>query len=602
MEIEPLQAYIACAILRKSSSSHCNSILIGFHLKWVNGDLGTLEEGEASKQDGGHRSRTTKEWPTIEPQRHQEQIFFPTWDIIFIVSSAFSLFVDPLICYIPVIVEKDTCYFWDKRLMWTILAFRSIGDLFYAMDIVVFLKRFRAKRSAKSSAGASSTKTIDDHHVTTLHDFIHKKSVSHLAILPRIWVALPFQQAILLAAGNFTYFDGTMLIFVIPFQYTQRAYNLYKWLDRRANVRTGIRRLFKAMLDFLPFIIASHLYGSMWYIFAANRKIVCWQEYICKHENICDRGRVLYFFFCGYSCQKNNETISIPRLKLSCSVELPKNMTSFPFDYGIFLSALQSNMTRSRDLPKKVLHCFWWGLRNLSSAGSNLETSFDTGEIIFSVVISISGLVLFLVYLNSRVQASEKIAEHRRLRKTEAEYLVLMEQRPIMRRLCMNSLKKVPILGSIDGNVLKAISEHLKTVIYTEDVYIIREGEPLRKMLFIRRGTALTYTTSKGATSVCKCLEKNDFYGEELLIWALKSASFSELPICTTTLVSESKVEAFSITASRLKSVVAEFWWHFRRELPHSQVEYFAASSIQAAWRRRYAKRHIRHQLAGKNN
>ncbi|KAM1155659.1 hypothetical protein ACFX13_027119 [Malus domestica] len=238
-----------------------------------------------------------------------------------------------------------------------------------------------------------------------------------------------------------------------------------------------------------------------------------------------------------------------------------------------------------------MLQCFWWGLRNLSSFGSNLETSFDTAQIIFSAVISISGVILFLVYLNSRVQWYQKAAERRILRKKkEKTYPALIEQTLIMPRHCVDSLKKVPIIGSIDEKGLKAISERLKPVIYNADVYIIREDEPLRKMLFIWRGTTLTYTTTKGATNVCKCLEKNDFYGEQLVIWALKSATFSELPICTTTLVSQSKVEAFSITADDLKSVVAKFWLHFRRDLPHSQVECFAASSIQVVWRRYHAK------------
>ncbi|KAM1587262.1 hypothetical protein EV1_026253 [Malus domestica] len=338
-----------------------------------------------------------------------------------------------------------------------------------------------------------------------------------------------------------------MLISLIPFQYILRAYNYYKWLDRRANVETVPRRFLKAILDFVPFIIASHLYGSLWYFFAVVQHITCEGKENC--------------------------------------------------DYGIYKYA--KSVLTSRYLPRKILHCSWWGLRNLSSFGSNLETSFDTIQIIFSVVISISGLILFLVYLNSRVQGFQKAAEQRILRKKkEKTYPVLIEQTLTVPRFCLDSLKKVPIIESIDKKGLKAISEHLKPVIYNEDVYIIREGEPLRKMLFIWRGTTLTYTTSKGATNVCKCLEKNDLYGEELVIWALKSASFSELPICTTTLVSQSKVEAFSITASNLKFVIAKFWLFFRRDLSHSLVECFAASSIQVAWRRHHSKK-LRDQLAG---
>ncbi|RXI06065.1 hypothetical protein DVH24_018107 [Malus domestica] len=344
------------------------------------------------------------------------------------------------------------------------------------------------------------------------------------AVISDIGLTILAQGALLLVGGA-TEFDYYMLISLIPFQYILRAYNYYKWLDRRANVETVPRRFLKAILDFVPFIIASLLYGSLWYFFAVVQHITCGG--------------------------KENR------------------------DYGIYKSA--KSVLTSRYLPRKILHCSWWGLRNLSSFGSNLETNFDTIQIIFSVVISISG-----VLKSSRAADIEK-----------------EEGKDISSLNKTNTYRSPYLLGFIKENKkgLKAISEHLKPVIYNEDVYIIREGEPLRKMLFIWRGTTLTYTTSKGATNVCKCLEKNDLYGEELVIWALKSASFSELPICTTTLVSLSKVEAYSITANDLKSVVAKFWLFFRRDLSHSPVECFAASSIQIAWRRHHSKK-LRDQLA----
>ncbi|KAM1047098.1 hypothetical protein ACFX2C_026511 [Malus domestica] len=553
------------------------------------GHRNTSDEGEASKEDRGHKSRTTAELPPTEPPRHQP--FFPNRDIIFILASAFSLFIDPLVCYIVVIVKENNCFIWDQSLTWIFFSLRTIGDLFYGMDIVVSVMIFRSKTKlrAKSSAGVSSTKTTDDHRI-----FKHKRSVKFsLAILLRIWLALPVIQVILISL-KYTPTDATMIILLIPVQYTLRAYNLYEWLNRRANVETGIRRLLSVLLDLLPFTTASHLYGSMWYIFAVIRELECWRAYVCKHETICDIDRFYSYFYCGRSSQKNNlKKINVTTPRVQCSVELQKTTSSFAFDYGIYQAALQSNLASSRDYPRKIFHCFWWGLRNLSSFGSNLQTSFFLPEIIFSVMISISGLALFLVYLNSRVnQGLEKIAEQSRLRqKMKMTYSVLIKQTRTTCPLRMSSLNKVPILGSTNEKGLKAISEYLKLEIYTRDMSIIREGEPLRKMLFIRQGTALTYTTSKGKTRVCKCLEKNDFYGEELLIWAFKVASFPELPICTTTIVSQSKVEAFSITANHLKSIIAEVWWHFKRELPHSQVEYFAASSIQVVWRAHHAKK-----------
>ncbi|XP_004308365.1 PREDICTED: cyclic nucleotide-gated ion channel 1-like [Fragaria vesca subsp. vesca] len=148
--------------------------------------------------------------------------------------------------------------------------------------------------------------------------------------------------------------------------------------------------------------------------------------------------------------------------------------------------------------------------------------------------------------------------------------------------------------------MLKVICEHLKPVIYTEDNYIVREGKPLGMMLFITQGLAWSYTTEHingGRTSFDSSsnewLKKGDFYGEVLLNWAFKSPSFSSLPISTRTVMSQEKVEAFTLRASDLKSIVCKFWWHFTRELEQVELEQWenaAASSIQGAWRNRLAK------------
>ncbi|XP_062000141.1 cyclic nucleotide-gated ion channel 1-like [Rosa rugosa] len=180
---------------------------------------------------------------------------------------------------------------------------------------------------------------------------------------------------------------------------------------------------------------------------------------------------------------------------------------------------------------------FWWALRNLSSLGSNLQTSLYTMEIFLSVMISISGMVLFLVYLNARVQEPQELLDQPKSKK-------------------MQLLKKVPVLENIPENILIAICEHLKPVTYTEDSYIVQEGRPLVKMLFIVEGLAWTYTTGNIDVGT---LKRGDFYGEEVLTWAFQSPSFSGLPISTRTVISEGKIEAFALRAGDLKSVVCSF-------------------------------------------
>ncbi|VVA10364.1 PREDICTED: cyclic [Prunus dulcis] len=378
------------------------------------------EKGESSKlkEDGGHTSISSAaaKRPKLEEVvinayqiHHQPKIFLPKWEIIFTVASAFAVFVDPLSCYVPVIIDDSTCYYWDQTLMWIFFALRSAGDLFYGMDILVFIKRRRGNVNAKPF-GASWTKHFGGHDSTIWKVLNGQKSLRFLGILPRICAAFPILQ----------------------------------------------------------------LFGALWYFFAVDRKIVCWQEHLCKFDDICGRETLAYFFYCSRFTPENNMMFNVSRLHEKCAVQLSANVTSLPFDYGIYLYALQSNMTSSRDLPVKMLQCIWWGLRNLSSFGSNLQTSFFKDEIIFSIVISISGLALFLVYLNSRVQGSKKVSNQIKLQqKIETIYPDIIEQMRNICRLGLASLKKVPLLESTDEKVLKAICEYLKPVTYGVDVYII---------------------------------------------------------------------------------------------------------------------------------
>ena len=161
----------------------------------------------------------------------------------------------------------------------------------------------------------------------------------------------------------------------------------------------------------------------------------------------------------------------------------------------------------------------------------------------------------------------------------------------------------------MNENVLKGIAEHLKPVIYNEDNYIVQEGKPLGKMLFITQGIAWTYTTNGSVGIICdsKWLERGSFCGEELLNGAFKSPFLPDIHISTRTVISQEQVEAFAIRANDLKSVVVKFWWHFSEKVTCvsqlKQWEHLAACSIQAAWRRHHCAkaRGRRLMCCGKN-
>ncbi|KAH7538176.1 hypothetical protein FEM48_Zijuj03G0171200 [Ziziphus jujuba var. spinosa] len=190
----------------------------------------------------------------------------------------------------------------------------------------------------------------------------------------------------------------------------------------------------------------------------------------------------------------------------------------------------------------------------------------------------------------------------------------------IKQLLCIKILRKVRVFQNMKESVLEDICAHLKPVTYAENSYIIREGHPLDRMLFITQGTVLDFTSSSAyntnagtssstSNSIIRCsssvsmkrLRKGDYHGEELLEWSLTHFSFAEFPISTSNAVCHTKVEGFVLKANDLLNAVKRYWWHFRRMNPYSRVshrqverwESLAVSVIQTLWRRKQAKKPI---------
>ncbi|KAB2598758.1 cyclic nucleotide-gated ion channel 1-like [Pyrus ussuriensis x Pyrus communis] len=104
-------------------------------------------------------------------------------------------------------------------------------------------------------------------------------------------------------------------------------------------------------------------------------------------------------------------------------------------------------------------------------------------------------------------------------------------------------LREVPILQTMDEQLLEAICKHLTPVLYAKNSIIFHEGEPLAEMLFVTRGELLTYTASAAAARV-RFIGKGDFYRNELFDWVLiNCASLSNFPLSTETVEGQTEVE-----------------------------------------------------------
>jgi cyclic nucleotide gated channel len=166
---------------------------------------------------------------------------------------------------------------------------------------------------------------------------------------------------------------------------------------------------------------------------------------------------------------------------------------------------------------------------------------------------------------------------------------------------------QVPLFENMDDQLLDAMCDCLKPILYTEGSCVIREGDPVNEMLFVMRGNLMSMTTNGGRTGFFNSdvLKAGDFCGEELLTWALDPTSTSSLPSSTRTVKTMSEVEAFALRAEDLRFVATQFRRLHSKQLQHTfrfysqQWRTWAACFIQAAWHR-YCRKKIEDSLREK--
>ncbi|KAL0412215.1 UNVERIFIED_CONTAM: Cyclic nucleotide-gated ion channel 1 [Sesamum latifolium] len=539
--------------------------------------------------------------------------------------------LDPLFFYTPVVDTKNFCLSLDENLEITACVLRSFIDIFYIFHIVL---QFHTGFIAPSSRVFGRGELIEDRRAIAKRYLSSYFIVDILSILPLpqvvILIVIPSVNAPISLATK------DLLKIVIFAQYIPRILRIYP-LSKEVNRTSGLfteTAWAGAAFNLLLYMLASHVFGSFWYLIAIERKDRCWRI-ACGDHNGCK----LNDLYCGDD--RGNTSF----LNSSCPLLEPNEIKSpADFDFGIFLDALQSHVAEHRDFPRKLTYCFWWGLRNLSSLGQNLKTSTFVGEILFAVSISIVGLVLSLLIGNMQkyLQSITVRIEEMRMKRRDAEqwmsHRMLPEnlrarirryeqykwqenrgveeeslirnlpkdlRRDIKRHLCWTLLTRVPMFEKMDEQLLDAMCSRLKPVLYTENSFIVREGDPVDEMLFIMRGNIFTMTTNGGRTGFFNSvyLMAGDFCGEELLTWALDPNSSSSLPISTRTVQAVKDVEAFCLMPDDLKSVTSQFRRLHSKQLQHTFRQVLRSCSIpssgrhgvpvfiQAAWRRHYRRK-----------
>ncbi|TXG71163.1 hypothetical protein EZV62_006098 [Acer yangbiense] len=281
-----------------------------------------------------------------------------------------------------------------------------------------------------------------------------------------------------------------------------------------------------------------------------------------------------------------------------------KTQNATAYDFGIYREALESGIVEMRNLPKRVLHCFRWGLQNLSGFGQNLQASTDAWENIFVISITIYGMVLFVffignmqMYLQSETERSKMIRQKKQQIEQSKSFAILSEnlqkqikryqpdiweetkgvefeylfnlpedlRKNIKRQLCLVLLKNVDEFRSWSEQLLDELCDCVKPVSYAQHAEIVRKGSSIDEMLFLVQGKLQTYSLTSVDTGSAAIpphfkisinrLEEGKFCGEELVAWFQADLYSSNLPISTRTIQTITKVDGFALMSYDLQNV-----------------------------------------------
>ncbi|GFP90389.1 cyclic nucleotide-gated ion channel 2 [Phtheirospermum japonicum] len=426
----------------------------------------------------------------------------------------------------------------------------------------------------------------------------------------------------------------TILLIIFMFQFLPKVYHSI-YLMRRMQKVTGY--IFGTIwwgfgLNLIAYFIASHVAGGCWYVLAIQRVASCLKQQ-CELNGSCNLSlscseEVCYQFLLpsdtlANPCGGGNSTV-VHREPMCLDV-------NGPFGYGIYKWALP--VVSSNSVAVKILYPIFWGLMTLSTFGNDLEPTSNWLEVMFSISTVLSGLLLFTLLIgNIQVFLHAVMAKKRKmqLRCRDMEWWMKRRQLPsqlrhrvrryerqrwatvgcddemelirdlpeglrrdIKRFLCLDLMKKVPLFQSLDNLILDNICDRLKPLILSKDEKIIREGDPVPRIVFIMHGRVKSSQKLSRGIVATSLLEPGGFFGDELFTWCLRRPFMDRLPASSATFSCVEPTEAFALEAKDLKYVVDHFRYKFANERLTRTARYYssnwrtwAAVNIQLAWRR----------------
>ncbi|CAN1322543.1 Cyclic nucleotide-gated ion channel 2 [Linum perenne] len=553
----------------------------------------------------------------------------------FLLARAMALAIDPLFFYALSIGRGGSpCLYMDGGLAAIVTVMRTSVD---AVHLFHLWLQLRLAYVSRESMVVGCGKLVWDPRAIAYH---------YLRSLKGFWfdafVILPVPQAVFwlvvprLIREEEIKLIMTILLLIFLFQFLPKVYHSLSLMRRMQKV-TGY--IFGTIwwgfaLNLIAYFIASHVAGGCWYVLAIQRAASCIKQQCDLMNSQCDLSLSCSEEVCyrlvlqattaggGNPCGGN----STSPLRTPMCLDMDGS-----FNYGIYKWALP--VISSNSLAVKILYPIFWGLMTLSTFGNDLEPTSNWVEVMFSICLVLSGLMLFTLLIGNiqmflhAVMAKKRKLQLRcrdmewwmrrrqlpsRLRQRVRHYerqnwaamggedeMELIKDLPeglrrdIKRSLCLELIKKVPLFHNLDDLILDNICDRVRPVVFSKDEKIIREGDPVKKMVFLVRGRIKSsQNLSKGmvATNV---IEDGGFLGDELLSWCLRRPFNERLPASSATFVCVEPTEAFGLDANHLKYITDHFRYKFANERLKRTARYYssnwrtwAAVNLQFAWRR----------------
>ncbi|CAL9130186.1 unnamed protein product [Musa textilis] len=562
------------------------------------------------------------------PSSDRQAKWLHEWDRVFLLMCAAGLVVDPLFFYALSISSTCMCLFVDGWFAVTVTALRCMTDAVHLLNMCLQLAM---------AYDATPRSSVEEKDASAGRAMAHGQSYlrAKTGFLLDLFIILPVPQVVLWVVAPAMLCQGmtstVMTVFLISFlsQYLPKVCHSVCFLRRLqnslgyifGNIWGGIA------LNLIAYFVASHAAGACWYLLGIQRATECLKQQ-CVATDGCRNRTVACVDPMYYGTAR--ATMDGERLAWAKNLHVRSMCvdSSDNFEYGSYKWIV--NLVTNPNRLEKVLFPIFWGLMTLSTFGT-IESTTEWVEITFNIIIVTSALLLvttlignikvFLHATTSKEQAlhskmrsldrwmrrrnlpfgiRQRVRQYERQRWAATRGVDEFEmarrlpdgmRRDIKYHLCLDLVRQVPLFQHMDELVLENICDRVKSLFIPKGETVIREGDPVPRMLFVVRGHLQSSQVLRdGVKSYCM-LGPGNFSGDELLSWCLIRQFVERLPPSSSTLVAAESTEAFGLDADDLKYVTEHFRYTFASERVKRSARYYspgwrtwAAVAIQLAW------------------